>query len=164
MKELAPEITAELLHRYGIHAPVTDARYLSHAQVDRGYRLSIELSREDVPHIVVRHGVTEVLSLLPLAEFAANGLISALCAPGIPTLSPRAHAMLAHLLVQSSKLFVAENLSFIALDPVYLRDNDYRVINVRGRAKKRLRVKKRLTPAAHDASGVFAYRPTARLR
>lgn len=166
MKNISENVVVELLRRYGIHAPVTDERYLRHAELDRGYRLTLEVKEDgDRPHIMLRRGEAEASRIVPLTEFAARSMVAEFCeAAALPALSSRARATLAHVLEEAARLFSEEQLASLRFEPFYLRDNDYRVMHVQAQAKKKLRLKKRLIATAHDAGAVFAYRPTARIR
>lgn len=166
MRRLSETEAAELLRRYKIHTPVSDERYLAHADLDRGYQAAIAIG----PHhgesstIALVHGDYRIERLVPLSEFEAAAMVEQLRTAGMVPLGESVSAMLANVLVQAAKLYEQESLAALALDPIFIRTNDYRVANVTIDARKKTAVKKRLAGAAHDAGAVFPYRPTARGR
>jgi len=166
MRRLSEDEAAELLRRYKIHTPVSDERYLAHAAIDRGFQAAVRIGTGPDGNVVaaLAHNGYRTERLMPLGEFEASAMVEQLRSEGMVPLNESASAMLANVLVQAARMFEQEGLAAIALDPLLVRPNDYRVAGVTIDAHKKTTVKKRLAGAAHDAGAVFPYRPTARGR
>lgn len=154
-----------LLKRYGIHAPVTDQRFLEHADLERGTPVQITcLDSRGREEIVLTCQDFTASKPCPLTQEDAANMVNDLQQRHlIPDRGHERHT-LEHLLLRCSELFAAEHLERLRLAPVYLRENDYRVAAAEFTHRGAVDAKPRLDPGAHDTGAVFAYRPTARGR
>ena len=156
----------DLLDRHGIHAPVSDERFLSHGDTDRGIRMRIVCAPDERwgSTIAVSCNGEDVSRTIPLTREKAAGIVDKLRRRKlVPAASAEQHT-LTNLLMRCSDLYVAENLESLVLDPLYLRENDYRVGSAAMTSSHAGETHERLGPHAHDTGAVFAYRPTARLK
>ncbi|HEV2261205.1 MAG TPA: hypothetical protein VGR69_02815 [Candidatus Rubrimentiphilum sp.] len=165
MYPLVYDDAQELLGRYGIHAPVSDERFLRHGQIDLGVPIGIEAFADETGQkfIALHAHDFGTVRPCPLTYEVAESMVEQLHAEGCVPLSGIMRLMLTNLLVRSTKLFLKENLENLSLSPIYVRKNDYRIGAVKVFSGKNLRVHKRLAPDAHDRRAVFPYRPTARV-
>ncbi len=150
-----------MLDEYGIHVPVTDARYLAHGELERGIPLRIEgiVEGDGSRKIVISTGDRPVERLSPVPGTAAESMLEQLHTEGVP-LTAQMIATLTHVLSSCSRLFENDEIDRFELAPLYIRENDYRVIGAKIWRKARLRVRSRLAPHAHDVGAVFPYRPS----
>jgi len=159
MSEIA-EKTAVLLRRYGVHVPVTDERFAGHADLERGTPLQV-VFRPDERYgrvAAVTCAGVEVVRACPLTREKAAGIVDKLRRRGVLPALYQERATLTHLLVRCSELYLRENLERLELDPVYLRQNDYRIAGVQLVPQGPLHAEPRLEPHAHDKNAVFAHR------
>ncbi len=155
----------ELLRRYEIHAPSTDERFLAHARVDRGVRLWVRAAPAyDGMRISIGHGEYRTGRLLPLTAYEAEAMVAQLESEGAVPLGVQSRGMLAHLLERAARICEQAGVMTLLFDPIFVRENDYTILGVGMWADRRLRLRRRLAPDAHDRGAVFAYRPTARGR
>jgi hypothetical protein len=153
-----------VLKRHGIHVPVTDERFSSHADLERGMRLRIECT-DDEEHgkrITLGCGRFESTRPCPLTTFGAKSMADDLAEQHLIPKHGQERATLVHLLLRCSALFLDEELDHFTLSPLYLRENDYRVGSVGMTHSGPIGQRPRLEPDAHDKGAVFAYRRTAR--
>jgi hypothetical protein len=155
----------ELLDRHGIHAPVGHEQG-RRSRIDCGTPIGIQAVRDEngQSFIALRAHHFGTMRMCPVSLSFAESMVDQLHLEGQVPLSPTLRVMLTNLLVRASKLFVEEALEQLSLDPVYVREHDYRIGRARMFSTKELHVHKRLAPDAHDRGAVFAYRPTARLK
>ncbi len=163
---LAYEDATELLNRHGIHAPVDDEHERRQRRIDRGTPIGIQAVHDEngQSFIALRAHHFGTMRLCPVSLSSAESMVDQLHLEGRVPLKPTLRLMLTNLLVRASKLFVEEALEQFSLDPVYVREHDYRIGRVKMLSTKELHVHKRLAPDAHDRGAVFAYRPTARVK
>lgn len=155
-----------LLDRHGIHAPFDDEHERRGFRIDRGTPIGIQaVHDENGQSFIALHAHRfGTMRLCPVSLLSAESMVDQLHVEGRVPLSPTLRLMLTNLLVRASKLFVEEALEKLSLDPVYVRERDYRIGRAKMLSTKELRIHKRLAPDAHDRGAVFAYRPTARVR
>lgn len=151
---LSFEDARQLLDRHGIHAPV------EHEQENRRSRISgapiaVQAVRDEngQSFIALRAYRFGSMRMCPVSLSFAHSMVDQLHEEGRVPLSPILRLMLTNLLVRASKLFVEEALDQLSLDPVYVRELDYRIGRVTMLATKRL-----------DPAAVFGYRPAARAK
>jgi len=156
----------ELLNRHGIHAPVDGERARRRLQIDRGTPIGIQAVHDEngQSFIALRAHRFGTMRLCPVSFLSAESMVEQLHAEGCVPISPAVRLMLVNLLVRASKLFVEEALEQLSLDPVYVREHDYRIGWLKMFSTKELHVHKRLAPDAHDRGAVFAHRPIARVK
>ncbi|HEV3153836.1 MAG TPA: hypothetical protein VGZ02_08545 [Candidatus Baltobacteraceae bacterium] len=161
---LTQEDLGILLKRYGIHAPVTDERFLGHADVDRGIVLEIACEPDDRygKILAVTCQDERVFRSCPLTREKASGIVDKLRRRGVLPDRAQERNTLTNLLVRCADLYSREQLESLELSPVYLRENDYRIGCAHANALGSAAVKPRLAPHAHDKGAVFAHRPTGR--
>ncbi|MHB8461559.1 MAG: hypothetical protein ACYDA1_02835 [Vulcanimicrobiaceae bacterium] len=152
-----------LLERFGLHVPITDERYLAHAQVNRGLCVTIDGHfDEDLGAKVIELLVDSVSAhrMCPLSELQANALLDEIHAKRdiFPHESAFSH-MVTHLLIKCSKLYSESGIDGFVLYPVYLQEKDYRIGVARMFRSKALHLKERLEPHAHDRKAAFYHRP-----
>lgn len=163
---VSPSKIENLLRTYGIHTPVRDERFMSHAQLDRGTRLRI-LCVDDPMRgncITVTSKRFKSTQACPLSPDDAASLVNELRRVHLIPDETHERNTLEHLLLRCSTLYTSEKLKRLELSPLYLRANDYRIAGVKIEPGLPLDAQPRLAPDAHDTGAVFAYRPTARLR
>ncbi len=162
---LSYEDAGELLDRHGIHAPVDDERERRHGRSGRGTPIGIEAvhGENGQSFIALRAHRYVTMRLCSVSLSSAQSMVGQLHLEGRVPLSPTLRLMLTNLLVRASKLFVEEALEQFLIDPVYVREHDYRIGRVKMLSTKEPHIRKRLAPDAHDRGAVFAYRPTARV-
>lgn len=154
-----------LLKQYGIHVPVTDERFLSHAALDRGTALRIECASNAYgKQIILNCENYESTRFCPLGPDEAQSMVDDLHRLHLIPEHGQTRNTLAHLLMKCAELYVAEDLQRFTLAPVYLRENDYRIGAAEMAHAGMLEHRTRLAPEAHDKGAVFAYRRTARLK
>src|SRR5579872_621096 len=155
---LPAETTHALLAKYHIHKPVTDERFLHHADVTRGVPLSIICLTDPYAgkQIIVSSNRKRCVQACPLSLQHAEMLVGELGDQGIFSSTPAEREMLAHLLLRCSELFVHEGLQRFYLAPVYVRPNDYRIGHASMSSGSRISIEQRLDPHAHDKGAVFA--------
>ena len=164
-QRLRAQDVVELLRRYEIHPPTSDERYLAHAKTDRGVRLWLRVEPAfDGMRISLGHESARVWRLLPLSHFEAQEMVAQLASDAAVPLTENARGLLAHLLERAGRLSETASLMTLVFDPLFVRENDYTIVGVGMWADRRLRLRRRLAPDAHDRGAVFAYRPTARGR
>lgn len=164
-QRLRQQDVVELLRRYEIHPPTSDERYLAHAQIDRGVRLWLRVEPAfDGMRISLGHESIRVWRLLALSHEAAQGMVDQLASEAALPLTENARGLLAHVLERVGRVCEAASLMALVVDPLFVRENDYTIVDVGMWADRRLRLRRRLAPDAHDRGAVFAYRPTARGR
>lgn len=155
-----------LLEKYRIHPPVTDERYLSHADLTRGVPLRIvcAIDPENGKQLFVSSGRARWIRACPLSAEQAEALVGEISEAGVIPNEAQELETLAHLLRRCSRLFAEEDLQRLRLAPVYIRRNDYRVGAASMTSASRVFVETRLDSGAHDKGAVFAHRPTTPAR
>lgn len=161
--QLDVKTTETLLERYGIQSPVTDKRFAAHADLQRGTRIDIHCELDPVwgKRLKLKCDRLELSRSCPIEADEAQVLSDQLRQAGLLSQRSQKSKTLEHLLHSASNLYVSEGLDLLHL-AVYLRENGYRVANVRMEHSGSLHAKRRLEPGAHDKGAVYAYRPTAR--
>lgn len=160
-----PNTTVEaLLAQYRIHTPITDERYLHHADVSVGVPLHIVCVDDPLfgKRLVVSSNRRRWTLGCPLSPDHAAGLVRELRESGVLPKDRQTLEMVEHLLLRCSALFTEHALQRLRLAPVYVRRNDYQVGGAAMNSSARISAVKRLEPHAHDVGAVFAHRPTVR--
>ncbi|MGZ3496318.1 MAG: hypothetical protein ACXWNK_06755 [Vulcanimicrobiaceae bacterium] len=161
---LEDSVVRQILARFGLHPPVNDERFLAHAEIDRGIRVTIEgrIDPELDQKVVVLHSARASVShTCPLTMFEGLRMVDALREAHVVPDDDAFRGMLVHLLGRSAKLYARSGIDSFTFDPVYLTRRGYRIGAARMLRTQKVRVKKRLQPDAHDRKALFEYRPTA---
>ncbi len=154
---------AEILKHFRINPPTTDARFLEHAEIERGIKAVIEgYSDPDFGNSIrVSIGSTVVSRACPLTAWLAQGIAGELRERGAIPPSVTLGRALAHLVRRCSTMYEKSGISMFALNPVYVSERGYRIVGALMEHTGPLHVPTRLSPDAHDRRAQFAYRRTA---
>jgi hypothetical protein len=158
-----PQSTVDaLLVKYHIHPPVTDERYLRHADIARGVALHVVCLRDRVlgDRIIVSSGRARWTRACPLSPENAKALAAEIADERALPHASQELETLVHLLLRCSRLFADEGLARLRLAPVYVRRNDYHIGSAAMASTSHIAAHKRLEPHAHDRDAVFAHRRT----
>lgn len=158
--KLSANAVATLLAKYHIQPPVTDERFLEHADVTRGTQLSLLCfeGKDSRKRLAVGWNRMRWLHECPISEDDAAQTLRELHAAGAVPAAYQEQHTLQHLLVRCSHLYLDEGLLRLRLAPVYLRENGYRIGSAWMWSKSPVTVPRRLEPDAHDKAAVFAHR------
>jgi hypothetical protein len=157
------QTATRLLRIYGINPPVTDERFAAHHELDTGIPVTIDgvADPEFGPSIRLKISGRRSSRMCPVNEFEAQTLVAEFHAEQLLPVDPKTDRTLVHLLTKCSRLYTDSGISELHL-VLYLTPQGYRTHAVYMLRTRTVSIKKRLSPNAHDAGAVFAWRRTAK--